>query len=165
VTPTSNADTTSTSTTPERERCHTSELGGAFTADEGAAGNHRFDVQLTNTSGHVCTVTGYPGIGFLTTDRRSADLPVDRGAGMLARDPGPSRISLAPGEAASASVTYTIECADAATAVRPGYVEVTPPDEEDFVLIVVQPPESVFLCGSKIHVTALMPGTAGAPKQ
>jgi len=165
-TPTSTVSTQAPRPAPRTtERCHTSQLQGGFNNfPEGAAGNDRFDVILTNTSDRTCSVYGYPGLAFLSSGRQSYDVPVERRGSMLAKDPGPAETILPPGMSASASVGYTPNCGAAEPGARPAFVEITPPDEQDFVVASVEMPTglTLLICGSHVDVTALVSGPNGA---
>jgi hypothetical protein len=149
-------------------RCHTSELRGGFhNYPNGAAGNDRFDVQVTNITSQACTVDGYPGLAFLTAARHPIKIAVVRGSGMLTKDTGPHQLLLGLGQTASASVAYTPSCNTPAEeeASQAAYVELTPPDETDFLLAPVTMPAgtSLAVCGSQVFVTAMVAGGSGTP--
>jgi hypothetical protein len=83
---------------------------------------------------------------------------VERGSGYLVTDPGPSRVILVPGRAASYSLGFSGDvvegCADGAR------VRITPPDERAFLTV----SSVVTVCpGQPLKVSALVRGTGGAP--
>lgn len=50
---------------PTVGRCHTSELAVSLTGGDAGAGSVYYTVDFRNTSGHDCTVSGYPGVSLV----------------------------------------------------------------------------------------------------
>lgn len=112
------------------DRCHTSQLAATDDGSQGAGGSFYGSVTLRNTSTTTCTLYGYPGLQRLTSTKKMLPTLV------LRTGKSPSVLSLGPQQQASFGYSYvesppdTGRCPPAA-----GQVEVTPPDEADFLLI------------------------------
>ncbi|MFF6996843.1 DUF4232 domain-containing protein [Streptomyces sp. NPDC008313] len=106
-------------------RCHTSELRASVGPNHPGAGQENFALVLTNTSGHTCTLHGYPGAAF-----------VDGHGKQLGADPKRSSdqartVTLKPGATASAGLTFSNPEVSGARTATPAALLVTPPDERD----------------------------------
>ena len=105
----------------------------------GAGGNDGAVLTLTNQSSRTCTVFGYVGLRLVDANRRFLPTTVQRRGSMFFRDHGPKSISLTPGQSAQAGIGYgdnyggTEPYATQCPSVR--YLEVTPPDEKDYLFI------------------------------
>jgi len=112
------------------DRCHTSQLAATDDSGQGAGGSFYGGVTLRNTSTTTCTLYGYPGLQRLTSTKKMLPTLVQR------TGKAPSVLALGPQQQASFGYSYgesppdTGRCPPAA-----GQVEVTPPDETDFLLI------------------------------
>ena len=138
-------------------RCHTADLSATLRPLNSAAGQRYAALSLANQSGHTCQVYGY--VGMLLLDGSSMPLPTNvvRNA-----DPGPQVVSLAPGQSAFTVLHWTVvagpgESQTAQCEPQPAYVEITPPDETN-QLIVDWNMQFVCLRG-RIDVGAMAPGT------
>ncbi|MER7014000.1 DUF4232 domain-containing protein [Saccharopolyspora sp. NPDC000359] len=112
-------------------RCHTSMLTGSMQNPDAGAGQRYAELTLTNSSGETCTLYGYGGLQLV--DASGHPLPTDA---KRTPNPGPSLITLAPGESASATLHWTAvphegEPTDGPCAPTPSRLEVIPPDETD----------------------------------
>ncbi len=155
--------TPSASTAPPARRCHTSDLTIALSSSTGAAGNEGSVLILRNRSATDCEVFGYIGLKRLDQHRRAILTHLTRGSGMLFKDPGPHRVVLAHGQAASAGVGWIGNpgpsdppngCPESTFAL------ITPPDETT-AKIVSAP---IAACdGGNMYVTALVAGSTGPP--
>lgn len=92
-------------------------------------------VKLTNSGDRTCTVEGYGGYGLLDERGRPIPTEVGRGPTYFADDPGPSVVTLKPGESAYSSVAWTIQgpAGDGACDKMSPTLQVTPPDERDYL--------------------------------
>jgi hypothetical protein len=114
-------------------RCHTVDLSpeASLVAGSAGAGQMELNIRLTNTSGHACTIYGYPGM-------RLEDQSVNGQSTTVNRDPGVPEKILTLVENGSAATTAQF---DFDIPVLPGeptsgpcepesvYLEITPPDE------------------------------------
>ena len=119
-------------------RCHTSQV----TVREGrggvGAGNVLAVYVLENTAATTCRLFGYPGLQMLDSNHRPVPTTVTRGADMFPAQ-APSRVIVLPRGSASFSVEYreipsgeepaSVQC------VPSTYVEITPPDERQPLLL------------------------------
>jgi hypothetical protein len=146
-------------------RCQPDQLHGTAHYVGGAAGNDRFDVIVRNSSTGPCTLDGYPGLGFLDAHRQPyTTIEVHRGGGMLVRDPKPHLVALAPGASASASISYTPSCNEGEKPAVVRYIEFTPPDDTNFVLVAVPSGDPQFwICAHNVSVSAVTQGSHGTP--
>ncbi len=139
-------------------RCHTADLAARVGATDAAVGNRRTNYILINISGRTCSLRGYPGMSFHDESNAVLRGRVQRGSRYLLTDPGPSRIVLAPGRAASFSLGWTgavVEGCVEATRVR-----ITPPDERSALGL----RSTVTVCPRlPLVVSALVRGRGGAP--
>jgi hypothetical protein len=83
-------------------RCHTGDLKVSVAADPGggAAGSTYESLVFQNSSGHPCTLTGFPGVSYVAGDHGTqVNAP-------FARDPGDQRptVRLLPGVSAHATL-------------------------------------------------------------
>ena len=111
---------------------------------------------LTNHSARTCTLSGYVGLQLVDANRRFLPTTVQRTSSPHFRDPGPTSISLAPGQLAQAGVGYSTTPTGNepwATQCPPvSSLEVTPPDETDYLFIDAH---GIRPCGGFVEVTAL----------
>ncbi|MER7081195.1 Protein of unknown function [Saccharopolyspora kobensis] len=117
--------------TDEVTRCHTSMLTGSLQNPDAGAGQRYAELTLTNSSGETCTLYGYGGMQLV--DASGRPLPTDA---KRTPNPGPSMITLSPGESASATLHWTAvphegEPTDGPCAPTAASLQVIPPDETD----------------------------------
>jgi Protein of unknown function (DUF4232) len=110
VAPTTTTSTTAVpttvvpSTTPPTSGvgpCTSAQLSAAVGSGQGAAGTQIWQLVFTNTGSTVCTLQGYPGVSFVTTNGVQLGSPAIR-SGSAA---GPLN-SLEPGQAIYATFTF-----------------------------------------------------------
>ncbi|MET7289524.1 DUF4232 domain-containing protein [Streptomyces sp. NPDC005573] len=135
-------------------RCHTSELRASVGRNDPGAGQENFPVVLTNRSGRVCTLHGFPGAAF-----------VNGSGGQLGADPkrssgAPVTVTLRPGQSAWAGLTFSNPEISGAKAATPASLLITPPDERDH-LKVTWAAGTVPVSGnsSSVFLTVFRPGT------
>jgi len=116
-------------------RCHTADLKVTDTPDPagGAAGHHGEFLIFTNSSGHRCTLYGYPGVSFVAGDQgKQVGDAFSRSGGAR------KTITLAAGAAAHATIqlvtTGVYDEADCKPAQVRGY-RIYPPDETAAVFV------------------------------
>jgi Protein of unknown function (DUF4232) len=143
-------------------RCHTRDLA-ARTGDIGAAlGSAGTTLTLTNTSSHGCTLYGYVGLVRLIHARQPMATTLRRGRSTIYSDPGPHRVTLAPGATASVGIGWgdnPVGNETERSCRRSRYLEITPPDETIHLVIRTQP---IAACGGYLSVTAMQPGSKPA---
>ena len=139
-------------------RCRTGDLRASEGATDAAVGNRRTNYILTNVSGRSCSLRGYPGMSFHDDANAFLRERVQRGSRYLVTDPGPTRIVLAPGRAASFSLGWTGDVVDGC--VEATRVRITPPDERSALGL----RSTVTVCPRlPLVVSALVRGREGAP--
>jgi len=116
-------------------RCHTADLKVTDTPDPagGAAGHHGEFLIFTNSSGHKCTLYGYPGVSFVAGDQGK------QVGDAFSRSGGTKKtITLAAGAAAHATIllvtTGVYDEADCKPTQVRGY-RIYPPDETAAVFV------------------------------
>ncbi|MFJ1596625.1 DUF4232 domain-containing protein [Streptomyces sp. NPDC088261] len=114
-----------TSTSAGGERCHTPDVKASVGPNRPGAGQENFALVLTNTSGHTCTVDGFPGLAFLNKAGQQVSVDPER-----AKVTG-TLVKLAPGRSAWAPMTFGNPEITGVTTVTPASVLITPPDEKD----------------------------------
>ncbi|QGK71991.1 DUF4232 domain-containing protein [Allosaccharopolyspora coralli] len=115
----------------EVQRCHTSMLSGILQPGNPGAGQRHADLVLRNDSGETCTLYGYGGLQLVDAEGRPLPTDFTRNA-----NPGPTLIELAPGDAAAATLHWSVvphgdEPVTEPCAPTPAGAEVIPPDETD----------------------------------
>ncbi|MHB8573928.1 MAG: DUF4232 domain-containing protein [Dehalococcoidia bacterium] len=140
------------------DRCHTSQLVAAFVTSEGAAG-HIFDTfSLTNASSTACTLFGFVGGQML--DAAGAALPtrVVRNGGMFSNQPGPTQFELDPGAAATFMLVWSdVPTGNETTCPAAAQLEITPPDETDFLVLNLQRFALAPCNGGTLDITPVRP--------
>ncbi len=139
VTTTTSPPGPSTTSASESSRCHTSELTASLEIEMSAMGSGGAVLTLTNQSSRTCTLYGYVGLQLVDANRRFLPTSVERIGSMLFRDHGPTSISLALGQSAQAGIGYGADPTVGTPHEQPcpsaRYLEVTPPDEKDYLFI------------------------------
>lgn len=164
-TQTTNSPTsTSVSATGRPALCSSAQLSGQLTAFQGAAGNDRLNVVLTNISRTPCTMYGYPGLGFINTAGKVVDIPVVRGSTMITQDPGSTQFTLAAGKTASDAAGFGDTAYTGETCPQIAAFEVTPPNQYTHLLVPMSSTVAnnvLSICTPTVSVTAMMPGDTG----
>lgn len=160
---------TSPAAASSSSRCHTSDVSASYTvvADSAAAGSISYNLRLTNTSTHQCTIYGFAGM--LLLDANHKPLPTKVQWDSLV----PKRLlRLNPGGSAAATVRFSADVPGVGdnTTAAPGqqwtceptayYTEVTPPDETTQLVTAVSPPTPVCERGT-MAVSAFVDGSTG----
>jgi streptogramin lyase len=117
------ASEVSAAPSPDGSRCHTSDLRASVGRNDPGAGQANHPIVLTNVSERTCTLFGFPGAAF-----------VDASGKQLGPDPervreSSTRVTLAPGAAAWAGLSYANPEISGARTATPVALLVTPPDE------------------------------------
>ena len=155
--PSSAAPTSSPATTPAGGgRCHTSELTFRLGASDAGAGQRLQVVVITNTGGRSCTLFGYAGLQLVDGSRKFLPTTVTRGNGNAA-DPGAKLVTLAAGGTASFAMSFSSCVNGPAGCSSSTYLEVTPPDERDYLF----DKADLMVFQGKIAVSAIVAGSAG----
>jgi hypothetical protein len=121
-------------------RCHTGELGASLGRFGVGLGNAATEVALQNRSGHECFVYGYPGFGLQDRHHRVQPSRVTWGGTYFQSDPGPHRNVLRPGRRAYSDLAWDDKPGPGENVRSPcepvsTWLEVTPPDERDYLLV------------------------------
>lgn len=105
---------------------------------QGAAGTILGTLVLTNTARATCTVLGYPGLQLLDARRHYLATTAVRGV-VPGGAAAPALVLLRPGGQAHVRYDYNHVPTGAGSAAQQcpvsGYLEVTPPDATDFLLL------------------------------
>ena len=110
-------------------RCHTSELRASVGRNDPGAGQENFPLVLTNRSQRTCTLHGYPGAAFVDASGKQLGPDPERSSGT------PATLTLAPGQSASAGLTFSNPQVSGARSATPAALLVTPPDERNFLKV------------------------------
>jgi hypothetical protein len=137
--------------------CGTAGLSVQLLPGSPGAGQRYATVVLTNTSGQLCTIRGYGGLGLLGAPGQGVPTDLRRVA-----SPSPRTVSLAPGGSARSLLHWTVVPAadEPAAACEPTAttVVVTPPDQ---TLAALLPWASGPVCQhGLIQQNAYVPGSA-----
>lgn len=140
------------------DRCHTSQLSPSFVQADGAAG-HTFETfRLTNQSAAACTLYGFVGMQMLDARGRPLPTKVVRNGGMFSNQPGPSAFVLPAGAAATFMIVWTdVLVGNETSCPAAAQLEITPPDETDFLLLPVDRFGLAPCGGGTIDVTPVRP--------
>ncbi|MGQ4514811.1 DUF4232 domain-containing protein [Streptomyces sp. DW26H14] len=105
-------------------RCHTSDLKASVGSNDPGAGQENYALVLTNTSGHTCTVYGFPGLAFVDgSGKQVSTNPQREGSAQRV-------VSLSSGHSAWATLRFPNPEMVGGATVTPAAVEITPPDEK-----------------------------------
>lgn len=132
--PTTTTTAPSTSTTGGTTNCQPSQLKIVEAGSSGAAGTIELTFSLTNTSGTLCTMYGYPGMLLL---HGGAPQPTNvvRGGSLSFENIGPSNVSLSPSAVAYFNVGYSdVTTGNTGCSVATS-LEVTPPNDTAFAVV------------------------------
>ena len=83
---------------PQQGPCTRTGTSIAFGAVDAALGHRAIGIQLRNCSRKPVVVSGYPTVRVLDAQRRALPVRIEHGSSYMGRDPGPKRITLAPGK-------------------------------------------------------------------
>ncbi len=150
-------------------RCHTSELSASYTVVPGSAGagNISYNLRLTNTSTHQCTIYGFAGMLLLDANHKPLPTHVDWVSLVPKR-----LVRLDPGGSAAATVRFSPDVPGVGDngPAPPGkqwqcettsyYTEVTAPDETTQLVTAVSPATPVCERGT-MAASALVAGPTG----
>jgi hypothetical protein len=113
-------------------RCHTADLtpAAAIVAGSQGAGSESLNLELTNNSGHACTIYGFPGMKLEDMNSSGQATTVTRNFGVK-----PATITLANGASAATTVRFDFDMPvggepPTGNCEAPSvYLQITPPDE------------------------------------
>jgi hypothetical protein len=142
--------------------CATSQLAPSFVSGEGAAGTLFATLQLANVGTSPCMLNGYVTVQMF--DSASAPMPtVDRpGGGMLSGRPGPSPVTLNPGDASQFVIAWSdVPVGSETTCSAAATLGITPPGAGSSLTLMLPPPALAPCDGGRIDVSPLRaPGVA-----
>lgn len=133
--PAASATDAAATTTP---KCSTNDLSGyvSIVPNSAGAGNELMNVKLTNTSGHTCTIYGYPG--FQLEDQQQKNLPTN-----VVRQSAPvSTVTVLNNGSAATTVRFDFDVPGSGDSTsgpcqpESYYMQITPPDQ--FTQLVAQ---------------------------
>lgn len=134
------------------EACTSANTTIAAPAPDGATGHRGQSLQLINVSEEACVVEGYPDVAYGDQNEHLLDVTVEHGRSFMAEDPGPSQITLQPGESASAVIGWDANSENGQLAARSLWLAVAPGEPRlswDVSLDII--------AGSTVSVTAWHP--------
>lgn len=97
---------------PQQGSCTKAGTSVAIGAVDAALGHRAFGIELRNCSRRPFVVSGYPTVRVLDAQRRPLPVRVEHGSSYLGRDPGPKRITLAPGKRLVSQVSWSATVTD-----------------------------------------------------
>ncbi|WEK62524.1 MAG: DUF4232 domain-containing protein [Candidatus Microbacterium colombiense] len=124
---------------------------------DGATGHRGQMLQLVNVAEQPCTLSGYPDVAYGDQNGHVLDVTVEHGRSFMAEDPGPSSITLQPGESAMAVIGWDANSVQGQLAARSIWVAVLPGQQRlswDMPLDIIP--------GATVHVTAWQPAAPPA---
>lgn len=125
----SSGGSASTSPAGGTSRCDVGSLHAALGPPpdgQPGAGHLAAQITFTNTSGHSCTLYGYPGLGLLDGSGHALAVSTDRGGYLASVDPGPHPLTVP----ASGTATALMSWSDVPPSCLTGgtKLQITPPD-------------------------------------
>lgn len=118
-------------------------------APDGATGHRGQVLGLVNVAEEPCTIEGYPDVAYGDQNGHLLDVTVERGDSFMAQDPGPSPITLQPGESASAVIGWDANSVNGQLAASALWIAVLPGEDR---LSWAMPLD--IISGATVHVTA-----------
>lgn len=97
---------------PQNGPCTKAGTSVAIGAVDAALGHRAFGIELCNCSRKPVVVDGYPTVKVLDAQRKPMPVRVERGSSYMGRDPGPKRITLAPGKRLVSLVAWSATVTD-----------------------------------------------------
>ena len=88
-------------------RCLSNQVAAAVVGGQAGVGNVAAAISFTNRSSSTCSLSGYPGVGLVSSNDAILPVATDRGQDYLFADPGPTDQVLAPGASSYFDVGYT----------------------------------------------------------
>lgn len=122
----------SASATSAVPRCHTADLSPAVSIVAGSqgAGHESINIKLTNSSGHTCTVYGYPGMKLEDANGSGQATTVTRNHSLK-----PATLTVADGASVATTANFDVDVPakdepQTGNCEAPSvYLQITPPDE------------------------------------
>lgn len=124
---------------------------------DGATGHRGQLLQLVNVAEEPCILDGYPDVAYGDQNGHVLDVSVEHGRSFMAEDPGPSSITLQPGDSATAVIGWDANSVQGQLAARSIWVAVSPGEER---LSWEMPLD--LIPGATVHVTAWQPAVPPA---
>ncbi|MGH9225954.1 MAG: DUF4232 domain-containing protein [Acidimicrobiales bacterium] len=135
------------------DRCSSSTLALASREGLGALGHALYVLQLRNTAGQACRLTGYPAVSLVAGDGRLL-AQAQPGAGYILPDRPPAAVSLAAGGSAYFGVESYNVCNGGVEPSVAQTVRVTPPDATTALTVSAQ----MNVCpGQPVRVSPVRP--------
>jgi hypothetical protein len=165
TTPSNGSPSSSSSAAGGPPRCHTVDLSPAVSIVAGSqgAGHESINIRLTNTSGHTCTVRGFPGMMLEDHNGSGQATNVTRNHGIPT-----TTITVADGAsvATTGRIDFDVPAADEPQTgnceIPSVYLQITPPDETtQLVATITGGPVTVCEHGT-IDVLPFVSGPTGA---
>ena len=131
-------------------RCLEANLATTVSGYQVGGSEYGITLKLTNTGTTSCSLYGYPGLGLEDGSHHVMPSQVHWGETYFAHDPGPSLITLSPGQSATSSVAFAGGWPHKGWA---WFLEVTPPNAYDHAVLPLS--YGTGGGGGDIHATAM----------
>ncbi|HEY3871286.1 MAG TPA: DUF4232 domain-containing protein [Actinocrinis sp.] len=144
-------------------KCSTNDLSGyvSIVPNSAGMGNELMNVKLTNTSGHTCTIYGYPG--FQLEDKNQSNLPTN-----VVRTSGTEQTITVPnGDSAATTVRFDFDVPGAGDnptgPCQPEsyYTQITPPDQTTQLVAQIQGGPVTVCQSGEMQVLPFVSGPTG----
>jgi hypothetical protein len=143
--------------------CSTNDLSGyvSIVVGSAGAGSESMNVKLTNTSGHSCTIYGYPG--FQLEDQNQDDLPTN----VVRQSASVSTVTVPNGGSAATTVRFDFDVPGNGDSTsgqcQPDsyYMQITPPDQTTQLVAQIQPGPVTVCQSGTMTVLPFISGTTG----
>ena len=149
------SSTTSTTGPSGPQACSSSQLSGSLASPNGAAGTTYYFLVLRNTGSTTCTLTGYPGVSFLTGQGGSqVGAAADRNPGTA------NRLQIPAGGSAKAElgITDATNYGAACGITNVGGLQVFPPNQTAAIFVAHQDKACSNKNDVTLHVGPLVTG-------
>lgn len=137
---------------PSGDACTSANTTILAPAPDAATGHRGQALSLVNVSDEPCVVDGYPDVAYGDQNGHLLDVRVEKGRSFMADDPGPSPITLQPGESASAVIGWDANSVHGQLAARSLWIAVLPGEERLSWATSLD-----IIPGTTVHVTAWQP--------
>jgi hypothetical protein len=144
VRPTAGRPGQSAHPTAAPDRCTVTDLRMTLGGGDPGAGNIYYPLRFTNTSGHPCTLDGFPGVSLIRGDGSTIGRPADRESDRAAA------VRLAPGQSVEADLHTLNQGIRGGDCWRkPTFLKVYPPGSTDAMTLAASSP---LVCGDTFDV-------------
>ena len=97
---------------PQQGPCTKAGTAVSVGAVDAALGHRALGIQLRNCSREPIAIDGYPVVRVLDAQRKAFPVRIEHGSSYMGRDPGPKRITLAPGKRLVSLISWSATVTD-----------------------------------------------------